>query len=440
MTAQMWLCLAIFLFMIVGYVIGGKFGISNGVIAMATVVLVSWSGLVEVKTVMANFATKNALQIIGMFIVAAGFNRTQAVKKMSAMVYKVSGGSFTKVLAGYVLMGFALTNLGLSPMTAFAIIGPLAASCCADFGLSPSKIIMPVALTCIGTCAVLPISNGAVMYATQNGYLESYGYTTYQMEMLDNFKGRLPIALFIIIYAIFVMPKFCPAQPSVTPRFDTAEKKAKGASKEVPPLSPVKEALGYAIFILTTVVLILNSKLNIGEAWQIAFTGAALLMMCGILTPKEGINAIPVRIVLMLAAAQTIGGAMTACGLGDLIGDTLAAALGGTTNGYVIGAAFFVIPFILTQLMNNSSVGNIFRPILILTCKSLACDPVGPLILLSAGSLTAFLTPMATGSVPIAMDLGGYDQKDLLKMGWLPSLIICVIAVFWVMTVFPAYH
>ena len=78
----------------------------------------------------------------------------------------------------------------------------------------------------------------------------------------------------------------------------------------------------------------------------------------------------------------------------------------------------------MTQLMNNASVGNIFRPILILTCAS----------------LTAFMTPVATGSVPIAMDLGGYDQKDLLKMGWLPSIIICILSVIWVMTIFPAYH
>ncbi len=439
MTSQMWLCLAIFLFMIVGYVVGPKFKISNGVIATVTVALVSWSGLVEVKSVLGNFATTNALQIIGMFIVAAGFNRTQAVKKMSALVYKVSGGSFTKVLGGYVLMGFALANLGLSPMTTFAIIGPLAAACCSEFDISPSKMIMPIALVCIGAAGVLPIGQGAITYATMNGYLESYGYTDYQMQLLDPFKGRIITAIIIILYAIFIMPRFCPDQPSVPITLTTVAGKKKDG-KEVPPLSPVKEALGYGIFVLTTLCLIFNSKLNIGVPWQIAYTGAALLLLTGVLTPKEAINAIPMRIVMMLAAAQSIGGAMTECGLGTLIGDTLANSLGGTTNGYVIGAAFFVIPFIMTQLMNNASVGNIFRPILILTCASLKCDPIGPLILLQAASLTAFMTPMATGSVPIAMDLGGYDQKDLLKMGWLPSIIICIVSILWVMTVFPAYH
>lgn len=439
MTSQMWLCLAIFLFMIVGYVIGPKYKISNGVIATVTVALVAWSGLIEPKAVLGNFATKNSMQIIGMFIVAAGFNRTQAVKKMTALVYKISGGSYQKVLAGYVLMGFLLSNLGLSPMTTFAIIGPLAAACCDDFGISPSKLIMPIALVCIGCCAVLPLGQGAITYATMNGYLESYGYTDYQMQLLDPMKGRLPIAIVLILYAIFIMPKFCPDQPSVPITLASAKSKQKDG-KEVPPLSPVREALGYGIFTVVTLCLILNSKFNIGEAWQIAYTGAALLLLTGVLTPKEAINAIPMRIVMMLAAAQSVGGALTECGLGNLIGDTIANSLGGTTNGFVIGAVFFVIPFIMTQLMNNASVGNIFRPILILTCASLKCDPIGPLILLQAASLTAFMTPMATGSVPIAMDLGGYDQKDLLKMGWLPSIIICVISVIWVMTIFPAYH
>lgn len=439
MTGQMWLCLAIFLFMIVGYVIGPNYKLTNGVIATATVAMIAWSGLIEPKAVLGNFATKNSLQIIGMFIVAAGFNRTQAVKKLTALVYKVSGGNYRKALAGYVLMGFLLANLGLTPMTAFAIIGPLAAACCDDFGISPSKMIMPIALTCIGTAASLPLGQGAISYATQNGYLESYGYTDYMLELLDPIKGRLPISIVIILYAIFIMPKFCPDQPSVPITLESAKSRQKNG-KEVPPLDPVREVLGYSIFTIVTLLLIFNSKLDLGEPWQIAYTGAAALLMTGVLKPKEAINAIPMRIVMMLAAASCVGAAMTECGLGNMIGDMLANALGGTKNGYVIGAAFFVIPFLMTQLMNNSSVSNIFRPILILTCASLKCDPTGPLILLSASTLTAFLTPMATGSVPIAMDLGGYDQKDLLKMGWLPSIIICVLSVLWVMTLFPAYH
>ena len=168
-------------------------------------------------------------------------------------------------------------------------------------------------------------------------------------------------------------------------------------------------------------------------------TGATLELVTGVLKPKEATNAIPFQVLLMLISALSIGGAMVACGLGDLIGNALANALGGTTNGYIIGAAFFIIPFILTQFMQNQSVQNIFIPIVILTCKSLGCNPVGPLVLLQAACLTAFLTPSATATVPLMMGAGGYDQTDLIKMGWLPSIIICVISVVCTMTLIPAF-
>ena len=167
--------------------------------------------------------------------------------------------------------------------------------------------------------------------------------------------------------------------------------------------------------------------------------GATIVVLTGVLKPKEATNAIPVGIILMLVAAFAVGGAMVSCGLGDLIGETLAGAVGSSRNSYVLGAAFFVIPFILTQVMQNQSVSNIFIPIVILTCKSLGANPVGPLILLKAACTTAFLTPMATGTIPPMMDAGGYNQRDLLKMGWLPSVIVCIMSVLIIMTIFPAF-
>ena len=441
MTTQMVLCLAVFLLMIIGYVAGPKYGITNGITGMAIVALTAWLGLAPLDVILSHFATSNNLLIIGMFIIAAGFSRTQAVKKVSAAVYKISGGNFTKVLAGYVIIGFILTNLGMTPMATFALIGPLATACCEEFDMSPSKMIMPIALATIGSFSSLPVGSGSIVFAQQNAYLESYGYTAYSMELLDIFFGRFPLAVVVLLYAIFIMPKFCPAQPNIPPTIQVVKsgKTGKGG-KDQPPLSPLQEFLGYGIFAVNTVLLVINSTVcEITASWLLAYTGATILVVSGVLKPKEAINAIPVRVILMLAAASSIGTAMTQSGVGELIGDVLAGALGDTTNGYVIGAAFFVIPFILTQFMNNVSVGNIFRPILILTCKSLGCNPVGPLILLLSGYMTAFMSPMATGTIPIAMDLGGYNQKDLIKMGWLPSIIIAVFAVLWIMTVYPAF-
>jgi len=431
----MWICLAIFAFMLLGYVFADKLHTSSGVIATAVFALVAFSGLLEkpseVLTVLGN---ANVTLIVSMFIVSAGFNRTQTVNKLAGLVSKISGGNFTRMLAGYVLLTFALSQFIPSPLAVFAIVSPLAAVVCKENNISVSKVMFPIVLTDVGTCGSIPVGSGATTFATMNGYLESYGYTDYSMALLDPFKGRWLVSILIVLFSIFIAPRFCPEQPSVT----VAEAESKAGKKGPAPLDTVREFLGVAIFVLTTVCLIFQTKLGLAS-WQIALAGAAILCITGVLKPNEAAAAVPIRIVMLIVAALSLGKAMIACGLGDLIGDAMANALGGTTNGYVIGAVFFVVPFILTQFMQNQSVQNIFLPILILTCKSLGCNPIGPLILLNASTLTAFLTPMATPVIPVCMDAGGYNQRDLLKMGWLPSLVIAVVSVIVVMTIFPAY-
>ena len=76
---------------------------------------------------------------------------------------------------------------------------------------------------------------------------------------------------------------------------------------------------------------------------------------------------------------------------------------------------------------------------MLLTCASLGYNPIGPMILSTTGSLTAFMTPMATPTVPLMMGLGGYTKADMFKMSWLPSILFGAVAVFWTMTMFPCY-
>ncbi len=433
MTTQMYLCLGLFVFLIGGYVLAKRLHTTNGVVALCAIILTSFSGLVEPKAVLANFSNANVLLITGMFVVAAGFNRTQAVSKLSHLIIKIAGGKFTNMLAGYLLITFVLCNLIPSPVAVFTIMAPLLAASCEAAGVSPSKAMFSLGIVAVGTCGVLPLGTGATMFAQQNAYLESYGYTEYSMSLLDPFKGRILSAIVIIIYATIIAPKLAPASPTIP--LEMGGGKAQSAKE---PLPPLQEFLGYFLFAITTLGLVFSKQLGVAN-WQIAMTGAALEVVTGVLKPKEATASVPFMIILMLVAALSVGGAMVNCGLGDVIGNAVAISLGDTKNSYIIGAAFFVIPFILTQFMQNQSVMNIFVPIVVLTCKSLGCNPVGPLVLLNAACLTAFLTPSATSTVPLMMGAGGYDQGDLLKMGWLPSLIICVISVVCTMTFIPAF-
>jgi len=131
--------------------------------------------------------------------------------------------------------------------------------------------------------------------------------------------------------------------------------------------------------------------------------------------------------------------ALTNTGAGEIVGQATSIMLAGNHNGYLIGGVFFIISFLFTQIMLNKAVYGIFIPIAIMTCQAVGANPIGPILLSFCGAMSSILTPMATPAVPMAMAAGGYDQKSLLKQGWLISLVLSVASVFYIMTIFPAF-
>ena len=122
----------------------------------------------------------------------------------------------------------------------------------------------------------------------------------------------------------------------------------------------------------------------------------------------------------------------------ELIGSHISVLINAVNgNSYIVGLIFFIVPFTLTQFMQNRGVMLIFHPIAIATCASIGANPVGLMIMIQAACLSAFMTPMATGAIPYIMEYGGYDQRSMIKQSWLLALICCVVSVGWIMTVFP---
>lgn len=141
----------------------------------------------------------------------------------------------------------------------------------------------------------------------------------------------------------------------------------------------------------------------------------------------------------LIVGSFAMGGALTETGAGELVGGILADFANTLSNPYLIGFVFFIVPFLLTQVMMNRTVMIVFIPIAILVCKSLGANPVGIIILVQSACLSSFITPMATPAVPMCMAMGGYDLKSLLKQSIVPASILCLVSVFWIMTVFPMY-
>ena len=437
MTTQLAICLVIFVLTCIGYMTGVW---SLGTVSMVSIAALSLTGCLPAKDALAYFSNSNVIMIAAMSVVAAGFNRTAFCTNLANSISKMAKGSLTKVLFAYCLLAMLLTQMVQSPVVVFGIVAPLCMASADSMGISKSKIALPLGIVSIATCCTLPIGTGATQAAELNGYIVSYyehleGFTGAMPEVsfFDPMVARLPLLIVTVVFCALVAPRFSPDQPVVkTEESGQRKEQAKAA------LPLVSEIAGIVIFFGTALALMLQANLLKSiQIWQICLVGAVLMIVFGTLKPREAVGSIPISMLLLVVGALAMSGALSATGAGDLIGGMISNMVMALKNNYLIGLVFFIVPFLLTQFMSNRGTMLIFIPIAIATCHNVGGNPVGLIILIQAACLTAFMTPMATGAVPYMMEYGGYDQKTLIKGGWLYAIVSAVITIGWIMTVYP---
>ena len=428
MTLHTGIVIAIFIVMI-AMLVWNKYPMGvTGLVTLALLVL--FRGL-EPDEALSSFGNSNLIVIVGMFVVGAGLRKTSLVNKISDVIRKVTGGNFMKAYLGMILLAVILTTFLTSPTVVYSILFPIMDSVCDEYDVSPSKTQFPLFITGMSCCSILPFGYAISQAAVFDGLMETYGFTGH-FRALDFTVGRLPMIPIVILWAMFLAPRFTPDQP-VIPIVRNG-----GKRDEEKPLTKLQDLFGSAVFFVTIIALIFNEQLGI-EAWIIVLVACLLNILSGNLSASEAIRNMPLDMGFMFVGSNALASALVKSGAAELIGDYITRTLGDRPSVWLLSAVFYLVPFILTQIMRNSSVLNIFAPICLLTCSAIGANPKGLLVLLVAAGRTAFMTPSAAPGMPMMMEAGGYDMKSVLKMGWLYAVISAVFYIIYVTLMMPAF-
>ena len=436
MSNTLIICLVISLLAVISYVWGKIPMALTAVISLAAFVLF---GCLSPEVALSYFGNANGIMIMSMFVVAAGLQRTKFVKNVANSVNRFANGSIIKVMAGYVIVSVILSQFIQSPMIVFGIMAPMMIETCKTMDISPSKVMFPLGVSSIATCSAFPLGSGATVAAELNGYLSASDYTTAVVQLTDPMKARFPLVIVCVIWCVFFAFKFAPNH-KVEHSGEAIEKGRR--PEEKPALKPFQEVAGYVIFFAVTIALLFQKQINsvlIAPTWLICFIGAVMMVVCGVLNGREALRTLNLSMYLLFVGAMAMSGALANSGAGQLIGDAIASVAQSVGNPYIIGLVFFLVPFLLTQVMQNRGVMMIFIPIAIQACKSMGANPVGIIIMVQAACLSAFMTPMATPAVPMIMAEGNYTFSDMVKQSLIPAVLFCIVTVIWTMTVFPLY-
>ena len=428
MPAQTIICLTVFVITLVLYM-SNKFPLP--LVSMTAMGVYVITGCLAPADALSCFSNSSVIIMGSMFIVAGGLNRTQMVHKVTDLAYKISGGSFQKGMILYCLVTLAIAQVAPSAILIFSICYPLVADFCRKNNQSPSKAMFSIVLISICTVTSLPIGSGATSYITANSLWETYGIT-FKEGMFDPMLVYLPTIILSVLFAMFYCPKVAPDYGSLYTDVQLKQ------MKEQKPLDPFREFMGYGIFVAVVIAILFSEKLPATiPTWMICFIGAVLTILTGVLSEKEAMQALSMPPIFLYIGSLAVGNALVASGAGTFLAEAIQSILGDNPSKWVVIILFWVVGFIVTQFMSNMALYSALTPVVLLMCATYGWNPTGLSNMLFKATFTSYLTPLSTVAIPLCMAVGGYKQKDLLRMGLIPALTISVANILWVGFMFP---
>jgi len=203
--------------------------ISVDLTAIGIMVLLVVSRILTPKEAIGGFANPAVITVAALFVVSKGMMRTGGVEFLGRKILKVANGNYKLALIIILLtVGIASAFINNTPMVILFI--PVVMTMCCEFGLSPSKFLIPVSYASIlaGTCTLIGTSTNIII----SDLSVSFGYDGLSMFELSTLG--VPIAIAGIVFLYFAAPKILPDQASPICRLQDSDHRQYLAELKIP--------------------------------------------------------------------------------------------------------------------------------------------------------------------------------------------------------------
>lgn len=389
------------------------------------------TGILSASQAWAGFSNTTSVMFAGMFVVAAGLAKTNLLSKLTTRFFK-PGNTDRQIVIGLLVM-VLLLGLFTNATVIITLMLPIIYQVSNETNRPASRFIAPVAQFAMVSAGFVPLGGNSGSYMGWNSIVENLGGVA-TFGFFTSFIAKAPIVIACFIYMVLIGYKFAPTTPAyavdTTAFTNTKDKKST--------LSPQKEKIARAIFILTIVGVVSAAITHWTEIYIVAVFGALLMVFTGVLSQKEAFNAIQWPVIFIFAGMLPLSTALAVTGADSVVAGFIQNILGGTTNSYVIMGAFFLVSLTLTQVMSNVAVAETFKPLAATVAIAMGFDPRACMLATIMGATVATTTPMASPSQSIAFSGGGYSMKQYFLSGFPLVLVYFITFMIYVPLVFPA--
>ncbi|MBX7447204.1 anion permease [Mycolicibacterium sp. 3033] len=200
-----------------------------------------------------------------------------------------------------------------------------------------------------------------------------------------------------------------------------------GLWQKVAGKAPQTRKTWIALLILLAVVT--SAALNLAPIELIAVTGATLMVVTGVLTPRSAVRALNWNILAIIAGSVGLGVIVVNSGLGDIISSAILSLSTGSAALVILVIA--VGTTILTNIVSNAAAAAILTPVALTVADTTGMDPILLLTLIGTCISFTFINPFSHQSNLMVMKPGGYSTATFVRFG-VPLILVCVVTAFLV--------
>lgn len=366
-----------------------------GLTASICAIGLTLTGVVDVSTTFSQYVNSNVILCVGMFVVGQALFETGMANKIGGLVTRFARTERTLIIAIMVIVGVMsgfLSNTGTAALGGnLSIIG------------APGNLMGVNALQEMG------LSTSFFMYAPVG----------------------VPMLLVGIIYFVFIGYRFLPDGKGAVGA--TVEKQ-----KDFSDVPKWKQTVSLIVLILVILAMIFEKQIGVSIEIS-ACIGAIILVLVGVLSEKEALASIDLKVVFLFGGSLTLAKALDTTGAGELIADKIVGLLGADPNPIVLLLVIFIVTCALTNFMSNTATTALMIPIAVSLANNLGADPRAVVIATVIAGSCAYATPIGMPANTMVVGLGGYKFKDYVKSGLPLILVSFVICMILLPVLFPFY-
>ena len=373
------------------------------------------TGVLDASTTFAQYVNSNVILCVGMFVVGQALFETGMANKIGGIVTKFARTERTLIIAIMVIVGAMsgfLSNTGTA-----AVLIPVVCGIADESGYSRSRLLMPLVFAAAlgGNLSII----GAPGNLMGVNALQEMGLST---SFFMYAPVGVPMLILGIIYFVFLGYRFLPDGTA-------SGGSAVEAQKDFSNVPKWKQVISLVVLIIVIIAMIFEEE--IGISIQISSCiGAAFLVLTGVLSEKEALQSIDLKVVLLFGGSLSLAKALDTTGAGNLIADKIVGLLGANPNPIILLLVIFIVTCALTNFMSNTATTALMIPIAVSLANNLGADPRAVVIATVIAGSCAYATPIGMPANTMVVGLGGYKFKDYVKSG-LPlifvSFAICMI-------------